>query len=223
MPQTLVAPVTPLTLPFPLNALKGNAPSRFEAPGRLARFGFGSMFGGVINGTFLGVPNTNLQPGSETKANCLSALVIPKSVAGFTAVTYLVTIRFRGIFEAAQYSGGAPYPSAAGVPARTGGTNSGNDSTFYLSVSNPSLTLQLNAADGVVTFGGSLLYIDGTAVVPIIGGATVSIGVDTKDSLQTDVRFHSPELHSVNGVSFPFPGWYNGQWCQIDVVSAVPQ
>lgn len=129
-------------------------------------------------------------------------------LSGESSTTYNVTLRFRGVIEPKDYTGGSndgEFFQVGGSPA------AGNNNIYSLIVSNPSQTYYLNRFhDGA---SGDMNIIDYTATIPIAGGASVTLRSESIEGVQHD---NSDDL-VVPGVP-PDPEPYDGQFIQMDVV-----
>jgi gliding motility-associated-like protein len=162
-----------------------------------------------LNGLRWEIPsNGSAGPDSDIAAD---PPTVTTTMGGSTGTTYSVTLRFRGVVELKNYSGGTTsgYFNAGGIP-------DGSPYNIYrLDVSNPANTYYLNAGSS------GLLYcfgIDYQQVIPINGGATVQLTAFTLDGAQIRNKDQTGTPIVVPGIS-PAPAAYNGQFIQMDVVS----
>ncbi len=96
---------------------------------------------------------------------------------------------------------------------QTGGTAVRNDYNFYsLAVSDPAAahTFNRNAEEGGALHLPHRLLV----TIPVRAGATVTMGAYDSN----DVAIADPEHHVVAGLP-PAPGFFDGQFFQLDVVS----
>jgi hypothetical protein len=142
------------------------------------------------------------------------------SFGGDPALTYEVTLRFRGVLEARHYEGGTPrgeHFHAGGSPqAQTLGYG-----TILLSITAPPQTYYLNSDErgGMVP---PVFTIDHTETILIQGGAQVRLLWDDPDC-RIIRNCISPtatpcQPFVVPGIA-PAPGSFDGEFAQMDVVS----
>lgn len=126
-----------------------------------------------------------------------------------------VTVRVRGVMEAIGYNGGA----AGDGGWYTGGTPADTADNFYeLAVSQPAQHFYLNR--GTPTAQQSFLY-DEMATFEVDGGATIMFVANGQDGLQWGNYGPGPSHTpwTIPGVTTT-PAPYDGQFAQLDVVSA---
>jgi hypothetical protein len=153
---------------------------------------------------------------STTTRSCALLASTAVTVFGDPAVLYQVQIRFRGVVEEKSYTGGTP---VGGTRFLIGGAPVLDTYNVYsLQVSNPPATYYLNnGASGQTRCYG----IDYTVTVPMYGGSTLTLNVDSRDSIEIsnnqDGSGGSP--YSVPGLTIPQQP-IDGQFVQMDVLSA---
>ncbi len=129
---------------------------------------------------------------------------------------YTIQFRFRGKMEVKNYTGGTN-----SLFFNIGGTPGGGASNpWKLVVSDPPQTYYLNAAhSGAVD--AHMVNVDYLAEVPVRGGATVTLGMDSVDGLQNVTPgLFSETLPAIAGIP-PYPLTYNGQFVQVDPIRIV--
>jgi hypothetical protein len=138
-------------------------------------------------------------------------------VAGTATDRWMVTARIRGVMEAITYAGGTN--GSAGWNAN-GTPGDGADNYYELSVSAPVQHFYLNG--GTPTAYESFVY-DYTASFEVDGGATITYESNGQDGLQWGNYGPAPDHTpwTISGVTTT-PSPYDGQFAQLDVVSAVP-
>jgi hypothetical protein len=133
------------------------------------------------------------------------------SLAGGLGHSYDLKLRFRGVVEMTDYTGGDSRQS----PMYAGGMPSGAGRNVYaLAVSDPAKTYYLNA-------GTTALYctpIDYTATITAQGNATLTLTADPGDAQQLKNLDGSGTPIVVPGVP-PLNEAFAGQFIQIDVVT----
>lgn len=146
-------------------------------------------------------------------------------MGGSSNTTYNVTLRFRGEVEVAPYIGG----SNSNTFLNHGGTyeaaNAGLSTlrnTYILQVSDPSDFWYLNQWNGTANINITHA-LDYSLVVPVRGGATISLIAAERPTLGNNSGSSSLEIRNstsvvVSGVS-PDPNPYDGQFIQVDVTS----
>jgi hypothetical protein len=136
------------------------------------------------------------------------------TLTGNPAVTYDLQLRFRGVVEMSDYTGGDSRQS----PMYAGGMPSGSGRNVYaLSVSNPEKTYYLNS-------GTTALYctpLDYSATLSAQGNATIKLSADPFDDRQLKNLNSGGTPIVVPGVP-PLDQAFAGQFIQIDVLSAAP-
>jgi hypothetical protein len=127
------------------------------------------------------------------------------TIGGTSAEKYDLTIRVRGVVEPKDYADG----TADGF-FYTGGTPSGDSmNVFELDVSAPATTYYLN-------YGGDSAYgLDYQQVIRVQGGATIRLSADSIDN----AIYTNTDSVVVAGIA-PAPSAFDGQFVQIDVISA---
>ena len=156
--------------------------------------------------------------GSEgpTKLNCALTDVTTVTLGGNPATTYQVQLHLQGVVEQKTYTGSSS-GGATGTNAAyfiLGGTPAGDGWNVYsLTVSNPPATYYLNSGTSGNTFCNEIDYV---VTIPINGGATVTLEVNSIDSIEiannADGTGGSPI--SVPGVTTPAQPFF-GQFVNI--------
>jgi hypothetical protein len=135
---------------------------------------------------------------------------ITKNLGGKPDVVYEVTLRIRGVVEPKNFTGGTvekDHFQIGGDPVVD------HYNLYQLKVAEPAQTYTFNRHQDKV--GHFVFPIDYTVVVPIRGGASVTMGeYDTND-----IAIANYKNMIVDGIA-PAPAAYDGQFFQIDVVSA---
>jgi len=159
-------------------------------------------------------------------------------------VTYSMTIRLRGIVELARYSGGTndgafwqvggtgltavTLPSA--VPA-IGAANGGPNATrnvYKLIIGTPPQTFYVNRMNDINGDPASTGYdpyhtyvIDyQPAAISIQGGSFIQMTADPSDGFERQNQDATGQPNLIAGIP-PYPAAYDGQFCQLDVLSVV--
>jgi hypothetical protein len=132
---------------------------------------------------------------------------------GEAGKTYAVTLRFRGVVEQKTYAGGTGDGYwLAGATAPVDGYN-----VYELKVSSPAQVYYLNAgASGM----RRVFVIDYTRTIDVDANAMVTLTADPVDGAEirnTDGMGHSLAVPGIR----PYPGAYDGQFIQVDVLSVV--
>ena len=128
-----------------------------------------------------------------------------------------VTVRIRGVMEAIGYSGGTAGTSGwyvGGVPG------DGADNYYKLTVSLPAPAQHYYINRGTPTGQQSFLY-DFMATFEVDGGATITYEANGQDGLQWGNYGPSHMPWTITGVTTT-PSPYDGQFAQLDVLSATP-
>jgi hypothetical protein len=174
-----------------------------------------------LAGLRLEVPCSGAKFGGDTECHWDPALLqttdpawklkreIVRTFDGEAGVLYDVTLHVRGVVEPKNFTGG----EVRFDHFQTGGTAIRNDYNFYsLEVSEPAAKYTFNRhADKV---GHYTFPIDYQVTVPIRGGARVIMGAYDSN----DVAIANHKHFVVDGVP-PAPGYFDGQFFQLDVVS----
>ena len=138
---------------------------------------------------------------------------IVRTFDGHAGTLYSVTLHVRGIVEPKNFTGGDVQHDHFQV----GGTPVKNDYNFYsLHVSDPEATYTFNRNEEKV--GHYTFVIDYRVVIPIRGGATVTMGAYDSN----DVAIANRKKLVVAGVT-PAPLPFDGQFFQLDVESINPR
>jgi hypothetical protein len=139
------------------------------------------------------------------------------SFGGTVGTTYTVTLRFRGVLEGKEYTGGTA--EGSGLQFYRGGTpvtegSWGPYNTVGFTVSAPQGTFYVNNAEGNDVIMDDAVYaLDYTATITVAGDATIRL---FSEDPNCDAIPNSAPL-SVEGV----PGNGNRQFAQVNVVSVV--
>lgn len=130
-----------------------------------------------------------------------------EAVSGTDDKTYNVHMHVRGCVEIKAYTGGT---TLNGGRVNVDGTPASNPHNIWkLIVSDPAHTYYLNAVIGAES-PASVHLLDYIMIIPVQGGATVTLQMDSNDNLQTMVG-----IAAVPGIP-PYPALYSGQLLQID-------
>jgi hypothetical protein len=138
---------------------------------------------------------------------------IVKTFSGAPGVVHDVTIRVRGVVEPKNFTGGTVEHDHFQI----GGTPDVDHYNFYgLNVSDPAQSYTVNRSDKKV--GHFLFPIDYTVTIPIRGGAAVTLGAydDNDISIANHQNIVVAEIP-------PAPAAFDGQFFQLDVLSAAPR
>lgn len=136
---------------------------------------------------------------------------VTKKLGGVPGTNYTVTLRFRGVVELKEYTGG----TTVGNWVQGGTPSSGPQNLYKLQIASPPQTYFLNAGTNGISHCFPLDY---TQALTITGGAAVTLtaqGIDGAELMNKDA---SGNPIVVNGVA-PAPSAYNGQFIEMDVVS----
>ncbi len=148
--------------------------------------------------------------------NCAPLLTNDQTLTGSSAERYVVTVRIRGVMEAFGYGGGTAGPGGwyvGGLQADFG------NNVYSIIVSSPAQHYWLNG--GTPTAGRSFLY-DYTVSFPVDGDATLTYTAAGQDGLQWGNYDAAGQPITIPGVTTT-PDPYDGQFAQLDVISAVLQ
>lgn len=148
--------------------------------------------------------------------NCQTGILVTSvQLDGLASQHWMVTVHVRGALEAMGYHGGMQVPNGWYV----GGDKNDNGNNFYaLSISSPPQTYWLNP--GTPTSQRSFRY-DYMATFAIDGGATATFSWSGQDGIQW-ANYDGAGPITFSGVTTT-PDPYDGQFAQLDVISAVPQ
>ena len=174
-----------------------------------------------LGGLRLEVPCAGAKFGGDTECHWDPALLqtadpawklkreIVRTFGGKPGVLYDVTLHVRGVVEPKNFTGG----EVKFDHFQIGGTAVRNDYNFYsLAVSDPAANYTFNRnADKV---GHYTFPIDYQVTIPVRAGATVTMGAYDSN----DVAIANHQRHVVAGVP-PAPGYFDGQFFQLDVVA----
>ena len=134
---------------------------------------------------------------------------IVRTFAGSQGTIYRVTLHVRGVVEPKNFTGG----TVQFEHFQTGGAPVKNDYNFYsLHVSDPEATYTFNRNEEKV--GHYTFPIDYRVIIPVRGGATVTMGAYDSN----DVAIANHKHFVVDGVP-PAPKPFDGQFFQLDVES----
>ncbi len=147
----------------------------------------------------------------DTVCFCPDKTEAKNTLKGSSATLYSITLRFRGVIETKEYTGGTndgTYWQVGGMPAND------NWNVYRLTISNPPQTYYINR-------GKSGLYscegIDYAKTIQAYGGATFTLYADSIEGRQIKNLDVNKQPIKVPGVK-PDPATYNGQFVQMDVV-----
>lgn len=173
---------------------------------------------GVMNSTPCGYPGFS---GLSWQLPCLSGGSVcscadpaPQTygVGGQEGVSYELSIRVRGVAETSVYSGGVAVGTSGRVIKNATGHSPGAHNTYVLRVSDPPASYWLNHGNGAE----NVIVLDYTLVIPINGGATVTLEADSEGGTQIantgNLSVADDDPSNAIIVSQP----YNGQFMQID-------
>ena len=161
----------------------------------------------TLSGLRWELPNT----GAVDFANCLCPLVVTdRTTAGGSPDTiYQVDVRFRGVVEKCTYLGGQNDGSAWQI----GGLPDGSNFNVYkLEVSDPPQVFYVNAG---ASYDPQIYLLDFVEPIQVRGGATITLTGDSREGVE-----HSNYRHYVVPGIAPAPAPFDGQFVQMDVVSA---
>jgi hypothetical protein len=143
-----------------------------------------------------------------------------KTMGGDAGTIYNVTLRVRGLSEPNMYMGGML--DSTNNRFYTGGTattaDGGGYTSYMMTVADPAQHYFFNSNPSL---GHLHFLLDYTVTVKIRGGTTVTFDVDGDGSHPDGVQVDNSDHLVVPDLS-PAPAWYDGQFVQLDVVSAVP-
>ncbi len=135
-------------------------------------------------------------------------------LVGEPGLSYVVTLRVRGVVETKAYDGGQPdglwHPDG-----EAGFADLWNEVTLSISGDPQGQSIRLNSGE---SGGNDLVMVDMTHEVTIAAGATVGLLIDTIDGSQVD---NNGDV-VVPGIP-PAPDAFDGQFVQIDAVSIAAQ
>jgi hypothetical protein len=174
-----------------------------------------------LTGLRLEVPCSGAKFGGDTECHWDPALLqsadpawklkreIVRTFGGKPGVLYDVTLHVRGVVEPKNFTGG----NVQFEHFQRGGTAVRNDYNFYsVAVSDPAATYTFNRNAEKV--GHYTFPIDYQVTIPVRAGATVTMGAYDSN----DVAIANHQHFVVAGVP-PAPGFFDGQFFQLDVVS----
>jgi hypothetical protein len=140
-------------------------------------------------------------------------------MGGDSGTVYNVTLRVRGLSEPNMYMGGMLDPNNRFYTGGTATTADGGGYTSYMmTVVDPAQHYFFNYNPSVSHLHFLLDYM---VTVKIRGGTTVTFDVDGDGSHPDGVQVDNSDHLVVPDVP-PAPNWYDGQFIQLDVVSADP-
>lgn len=147
----------------------------------------------------------------DTVCFCPRSTEAKSNLKGPTTTLYSITLRFRGVIETKEYSGG----SNDGKFWQVGG-NPINDNwnVYRLTISNPPQTYYINRGKSGLYY---CLNIDYSKTVQAYGGSTFTLYADSVEGRQIKNLDSNKKPIPVPGVK-PDPATYNGQFVQMDVV-----
>jgi hypothetical protein len=131
-------------------------------------------------------------------------------------IVYDVTLHFRGVLELKTYRSGEEDGlfNTGGDPATDPYTEAG------IEVSEPRETFYLNDGN---SGDGRCVRIDYMRTIPIRGGATVRIwGATSNSATNFNIDSSTGEPIVIEGIP-PAPDPFDGQFVQVDLVSAIPR
>jgi hypothetical protein len=180
---------------------------------------------GSLSGLRWELPCTTPSP---TICPTVSKVVLTASLGGPSGSAFDVTLRFRGVVEARNYTGRV---TDAGIAPEEGGTNAslfqvggssagGGDANIYeLDIDDPPQTFFLNSPP--IDFGG-VEAVDYTVTIPMMAAAHVRLTADPTDGYEYSNE--GPDAGPVvpPGVP-PAPMAFDGQFVQMDVVAVTPR
>ncbi len=157
------------------------------------------------------------EPGSHRGIVCTTATYVEDS-ARFRgdAIDYDVTLHFRGVVEERSISGG----SDDGLFNTGGSAPTSVYTTAGVEVSAPAETYFLNSG---VSGRGRCVPIDYQRTIRIEGGATVRIWGATSNTASNYNIDESTGAPIVIAGAPPAPAAYDGQFIQVDLISATPR
>ncbi len=137
------------------------------------------------------------------------------AMTGNPAVTYEVTLRFRGVFEEKEYNGGTNdgFWNEGGTP------NDDEWNIYELEISDPPQSYWLNSGSA---FTDHCELVDYQRTVTVIGGSMVSVTMEERTgSCAARNRDDRGNPIVIPGIP-PAPEAFDGQFLQVDVVDIVP-
>jgi len=133
--------------------------------------------------------------------------------------TWNVTVRIRGALEGLVYGHGTAPPPGSGWYVGGDTNGDGGDNVYELTISSPAQHYYLN--DGPSGNNYSIAF-DYMATFPVDGGATATFYSTGQDGLQWANYDHDGQAIRFTGVTTT-PDPYDGQFAQLDVVTASPR
>lgn len=155
--------------------------------------------------------------GNQNCSCTTTPLTTVVSVAG--AARWNVTVRIRGALEGLVYGNGAAAGGTSGWYVGGDTNGDGGDNVYELTISSPAQHYYLN--DGSSGHNYSIAF-DYMATFPIDGGATATFYSTGQDGLQWANYDSTGQPITFQGVTTT-PSPYDGQFAQLDVISAVPR
>jgi hypothetical protein len=152
-------------------------------------------------------------PRSADVCTCENESVVSSNFGGAAGKLYAATLRLRGVVETKAYDGG----SNDGAYFQIGGTPVMDTWNVYrLVVASPNQTYYLNRG---TTGLGRAWAIDYEAAVPIQGGSALTLDSEAFDMHEINNVDDQGNPIVIPGIP-PAPAPYDGQFIQVDVVSA---
>lgn len=143
---------------------------------------------------------------------CPNETLVTANMDGSPYAIYDISLRFRGVVETKEYTGG----TNDGAFWQVGGSFPATDFNVYsLEISAPPQIFYLNRGQD---YGTRCYAIDYTKTIQIKGGATVALRSRAFNNLEVKNHDENKNPILVPGVP-PYPNPYNGQFIQINVVS----
>ena len=130
-----------------------------------------------------------------------------------------VTVQIRGALEGLVYGGGTSAGSTSGWYVGGNTNGDGGDNIYELTISSPAQHYYVNNGPSGNNYSIAFDYM---ATLPIDGGATATFYSTGQDGLQWANYNSSGQPIRFPGV-MTTPDPYDGQFAQLDVISAVPR
>jgi hypothetical protein len=146
---------------------------------------------------------------------CASSQSDSYVVGGDIGTVYDVTLRVRGVVELVTYSGGVAHGGEGFCVKDATSHDPDNFNVYRLDVSDPPASFYLNDGDTSSVFDTAVDY---EIVVPIRGGATITLFADSRDD--REIKNTTNAVVADDDPAFPVvvAQPYNGQFMQIDGV-----
>ncbi|MEM9454436.1 MAG: calcium-binding EGF-like domain-containing protein [Myxococcota bacterium] len=136
-------------------------------------------------------------------------------MTGDPAVSYEVTLRFRGVFEEKEYNGG----TNDGFWHEGGTPNDDEWNIYELEISDPPQSYWLNSGS---SYMDHCEMVDYEQTVTVLGGSMVTVTMEERSgSCAARNRDDGGDPIVIPGIP-PAPDSFNGQFLQVDVVDIVP-